>query len=114
MNNVDISMFSEEQQKTLYEGYGEQFLFYNGMWFMINSVVSYALAKNMVMVDKKLREELDYAFQAHDYDYAMLCARLLQDTGMVEFLKNYTTIDKNDKIFNEMIVFVNKARTEQK
>ena len=57
--NVDLSMFSEQQKKTVYESYGEKFLMFNGLGFMVNFVISYALAKNMQMVNKKLREELD-------------------------------------------------------
>ncbi len=110
VNKVNVSMFSPEQQKMIYEGYGEQFLIYNGMWFMINAVVSYSLANNIEMVNKKLKAELDYAFKAHDYDYAMLCARLLQDNEMTEFLKNYTTIDKHAKVYIEMINFIQNAK----
>ena len=105
ISNVDISMFSEQQRKTIYESYGEKFLYYNGLGFMVNCVISYALAKNLEMVDKKLREELDYAFKAHDYDYALLCSKLLQDQGMITFLKNYTQTDKYEKLFNDVIKF---------
>ena len=104
--NVDISMFEERQKKIIYESYGEKFLFYTGMAFMVNCVLSYALAKNKEMIDKKLREELDYAFKAHDYDYALLCAKLLQDNGMIEFIKNYTQTDKYENVFNSMIKYI--------
>jgi len=100
--NVDISMFEERQRKIIYESYGEKFLYYNGMAFMVNCVLSYALAKNKEMMDKKLREELDYAFKAQDYDYALLCAKLLQDKGMVAYLKNYTKTDKYENVFNSI------------
>ena len=108
--NVDISMFSEQQKKIIYESYGEKFLYYNGIAFMVNCVTSYALAKNKDLMNKKLREELDYAFKAQDYDYALLCAKLLNDYGMVGFIKNYTKSDKYEKIFNDMNKFVLEAR----
>ena len=108
--NVDISMFSEQQKKIIYESYGEKFLYYNGIAFMVNCVTSYALAKNKDLMNKKLREELDYAFKAQDYDYALLCAKLLNDHGMVEFIKNYTKTDKYEKIFNDVNKFVLEAR----
>jgi len=108
--NVDVSMFSDKQKKQIYEGYGEKFLMYNGMAFMVNCVLSYAFAKNKEMVDKKLREELDYAFKAQDYDYALLCAKLLNDPGMISFVKNYTTKDKYEKVFEQ----VNKYLVEVK
>ncbi len=111
VNNVNISMFSPEQQKIIYEGYGEQFLIYNGLWFMMNAVVSYALAKNIEMVNKKLKSELDYAFKAHDYDYATLCARLLGENTTVEFLKNYNPSNKYESIYNELIGFINKVKS---
>ena len=38
--NVDISMFDERQKKIIYEGYGEKFLYYSGMAFMVNCVIS--------------------------------------------------------------------------
>ncbi len=110
--NVDISMFSEQQKKTVYESYGEKFLYYNGMAFMVNCVLSYALAKNKEMKEKKLREELDYAFKAQDYDYALLCAKLLQDKGMVEFIKNYTNQDKYENVFNSMIKYVQENKND--
>ncbi len=110
VNNVNISMFSQEQQKIIYEGYGEQFLMYNGMWYMINAVVSYSLAKNIEMVNKKLKQEVEYAIKAHDYDYGMLCARLMQDNVMIEFLKNYTNGERYDQAYNEIVVFVNMAK----
>ncbi len=106
--NVDINMFDERQRRIIYESYGEKFLYYNGMAFMVNCVLSYALAKNKEMVDKKLREELDYAFKAQDYDYALLCAKLLQDNGMTAFIKNYTNQDKYENVFNSMIKFIAK------
>ena len=110
--NVDISMFEERQKKIIYESYGEKFLFYTGMAFMVNCVLSYALAKNKEMIDKKLREELDYAFKAHDYDYALLCAKLLQDNGMIEFIKNYTQTDKYENVFNSMIKYINGIKND--
>ena len=110
--NIDISMFDERQRKIIYESYGEKFLFYTGMAFMVNCVLSYALAKNKEMVDKKLREELDYAFKAHDYDYALLCAKLLQDNGMIEFIKNYTQTDKYENVFNSMIKYLNVVKND--
>ena len=108
--NVDISMFSEQQKKIIYESYGEKFLYYNGIAFMVNCVTSYALAKNKDLMNKKLREELDYAFKAQDYDYALLCAKLLNDAGMISFVKNYTTKDKYEKVFEQ----VNKYLIEVK
>ena len=104
--NVNVSMFNEQQQKKIYESYGEKFLYFNGMAFMVNCVLSYALAKNKELMDKKLREELDYGFTSHDYDYALLCAKLLDDKGMVAYLKSYTQTDKYGKIFNQMSNFV--------
>ena len=112
ISNVDISMFSETQRKKVYESYGEKFLSYNGLGFMVNCVLSYALAKNPEMVNKKLKEELDYAFTAHDYDYALLCAKLMSDESMIKFLKNYTQSDKYEKIFNEMNKFVSEAKND--
>ena len=109
--NVDISMFEERQRKIIYESYGEKFLFYTGMAFMVNCVLSYALAKNKEMMDKKLREELDYAFKAQDYDYALLCSKLLQDRGMIAYLKNYTETDKYESLFNSMIKYILEAKT---
>ena len=111
VNNVNISMFNEQQRKMVYEGYGEQFLVYNGLWFMLNAIVSYSLAKNIGMVEKKLNQELEYAIHAQDYDYALLCARLLQDKAMEEFIKNYNTTGKYDKVFNETIGFVLAAKS---
>lgn len=107
--NVDISMFDEKQRKIVYESYGEKFLYYNGMAFMVNCVLSYALAKNNEMVDKKLREELDYAFKAQDYDYALLCAKLLKDNGLIAFIKNYTNQDKYENVFNSMIKYISNT-----
>ena len=104
--NVDISMFDEKQRKIIYESYGEKFLMYNGLGFMVNCVISYALAKNLDMTNKKLKEELDYAFTAHDYDYALLCAKLMHDESMISFLKNYTNQDKYEKIFNMINKFI--------
>lgn len=114
ITNVNVSMFSEEQRKIIYEGYGEQFLIYNGLWFMINAIVSYSLAKNIGMVEKKLNQELEYAIHAQDYDYALLCARLLQDKSMEEFIKNYNTTGKYDKVFDETIGFVMAAKPLEK
>src|SRR3989344_1377020 len=110
--NVDISMFDERQKKIIYEGYGEKFLYYSGMAFMVNCVISYALAKNLEMVNKKLREELDYAFKAHDYDYALLRAKLLQDNGLIAYLKNYTSQDKYENVFNSMNKYVLEAKND--
>ena len=64
------------------------------------------------MTNKKLKEELDYAFTAHDYDYALLCAKLLQDQSMIDFVKNYTSSDKYEKIFNDMIKFILGAKND--
>ena len=110
VSNVNVSMFNEQQKNKIYESYGEKFLYFNGMAFMVNRVLSYALAKNVQMMDKKLREELDYGFMSHDYDYALLCAKLLNDKGMTEYLKSYTQTDKYEKIFNQMNKFVFDAR----
>ena len=110
--NVDVSMFSDKQKKQIYEGYGEKFLMYNGMAFMVNCVLSYTFAKNKEMVDKKLREELDYAFKAQDYDYALLCAKLLQDNGLIAYLKNYTSQDKYENVFNSMNKYVLEAKND--
>jgi hypothetical protein len=106
INNVNTSMFNEQQKKKIYESYGEKFLYYNGLAFMVNCVLSYALAKNKEMAEKKLREELDYAFKSHDYDYALLCSKLLNDKGMTDFLKQYTKTDKYEKVFNDLNKFI--------
>ena len=112
ISNVDISMFNEDQRKRVYESYGEKFLYYNGMAFMVNCVLSYSLAKNNELVDKKLREELDYAFKAQDYDYALLCAKLLKDNGMVAFIKNYTNQDKYENVFNSMMKVISGVKND--
>ena len=110
VHNVNISMFSEQQRKIIYESYGEKFLFFNGMVFMVNCVVSYALAKNIDMANKKLKQEFDYALKQYDYEYAYLCARLLDDEKMVEFVKQYDIKGKYDKIFDDVNNFVMEAR----
>jgi len=110
VNNVNTSMFNDQQKKHIYESYGEKFLYYNGLAFMVNSVISYSLAKNWKMAEKKLREELDYAFNSHDYDYALLCSKLLNDKGMTEFIRQYTQTEKYEKLFNEMSKVVSEAR----
>lgn len=110
VNNVNISMFSEQQRKIVYESYAEQYFMFNGLGFMVNCVISYALAKNIEMVNKKLKQELDYALKQYDYDYALLCAKLLQDEKMIEFLKQYNITNKYDKIFNDISKFVLEAR----
>ena len=110
VNNVDLTMFSELQTKKIYETYAEQFFMFDGLGYMVNCVVSYALAKNIEMVNKKLKKELDYALKQYDYDYALLCAKLLQDNEMIEFLKQYNITNKYDKIFNEVNRFVIEAR----
>ena len=108
--NVNTSMFSEQQRKIIYESYGEQFFMYNGLAFMVNCVISYALAKNIGIVNKKLKQEFDYALKQYDYDYALLCAKLMNDEKMIEFLKQYDIKGKYDKIFNDMDKFVSEAR----
>jgi len=110
VHNVNTSMFSEQQRKIIYESYGEQFLMFNGLGYMVNCVVPYALAKNINMVDKKLKQELDYALKQYDYEYAFLCAKLLNDKKMVEFVKQYDVKGDYDKIFNDMNKFVSEAR----
>jgi len=110
VNNVDLTMFSELQRKRIYETYGEQFLMFDGLGYMVNCVIAYALAKNIEMVNKKLKKELDYALKQYDYDYASLCAKLLQDNEMIEFLKQYNVTNKYDKIFNTVNKFVLEAR----
>ncbi|AJF62522.1 MAG: hypothetical protein QT11_C0001G0374 [archaeon GW2011_AR20] len=110
VHNVNTSMFSEQQRKIIYESYGEQFLMFNGLGYMVNCVVPYALAKNINMVDKKLKQELDYALKQYDYEYAFLCAKLLNDEKMVEFVKQYDVKGDYDKIFNDMNKFVSEAR----
>ena len=112
VSNVDISMFNEDQRRRVYESYGEKFLYYNGMAFMVNCVLSYSLAKNNELVDKKLREELDYAFKAQDYDYALLCAKLLKDNGMIAFIKNYTNKDKYENVFNSMMKVISGVKND--
>jgi len=110
VHNVNTSMFSEQQRKVIYESYGEQFLMFNGLGYLVNCVVPYALAKNMNMVDKKLKQELDYALKQYDYEYAFLCAKLLNDEKMIEFVKQYDVKGRYDKIFNDMSKFVSEAR----
>ena len=108
VHSVNVSMFSEQQQKLIYESYAEQFLGFNGMFFMANCVISYALADNLEMINKKLKQEFDYALKQYDYDYALLCARLLNDDGMIEFLKQYNVTNKYDKIFEDINKFIKK------
>lgn len=108
INNVNVSMFSEQQRKLIYEGYAEQFLAYNGLGFMVNCVISYALANNLNMVNEKLKQELDYALKQYDYDYALLCARLMNDNSMIEFLKQYNTTNKYDRIFDDVNKFIKR------
>jgi len=110
VHNVNTSMFSDQQRKVIYEGYADQFFMFNGLGFMVNCVISYALAKNLGMVNKKLKQELDYALKQYEYDYALLCANLLQDEKMIEFLKQYNITNKYDKIFNDINKFVLEAR----
>lgn len=110
ITNVNVSMFSEQQKKRIYEGYGEQFLVYNGLAFMVNCVLSYALAKNIGMVNKKLKQELDYSLKQYDYEYALLCAKLMNDEKMIEFLNQYNITNKYNKIFNDVNKFVSEAR----
>ena len=110
VHNVNVSMFDEKQRKIIYESYAEQYLMFNGLGFMVNCVLSYALAKNILMMDKKLKQELDYALKQYDYDYALLCAKLLNDEKMIEFLKQYDVKGKYDKIFGDMNKFVSEAR----
>ncbi len=110
VNNVDIGMFDEKQKRKIYESYGEQFLSFNGMGYMVNCVIPYALAKNVHMVNEKLHKELEYALQAQDYDYALLCAKLLDDQGMIEFIKNYTKVDKYERVFNDVNKFILEAK----
>lgn len=106
VHNVNTSMFSDEQRKLIYESYGEQFLIFNGLFFMTNCVVSYALANNLGIINKKLKQELDYALKQYDYDYALLCARLLNDKSMIEFLKQYNITNNYDKIFSDINKFI--------
>ncbi len=108
VHKVNISMFSEQQQKLIYDSYAEQFFSYGGLGFMVNCVIPYALANNLVMVDKKLKQEIDYALKQNDYDYALLCARLLNDNAMVEFLKQYNVTNKYDKIFDDLNKFIKR------
>ena len=108
--NVNVSMFSDNQRKIIYESYGEQFLMFNGLGFMVNCVLSYALAKNLEIVNKKLKQEFDYALKQYDYEYAFLCARLMNDEKMIEFLKQYNIKGKYEKIFNDMNKFLVEAR----
>jgi len=110
IHNVDISMFGEEQRKKIYESYAEQFFGFNGMGYMVNCVISYALAKNIQRVNEKLHKELEYALKAQDYDYALLCAKLLDDPEMVGFIKNYTKIEKYERVFNDINKFVLGAK----
>jgi len=110
VNNVNISMFSEEQRKLVYESYAEQFLGFNGLFFMSNCVVSYALANNLDMVNKKLKQEVEYALKQYDYDYALLCAKLLDDQKIVEFLKQYRITNNYDNIFNNINKFILEIR----
>ncbi|MEK6835911.1 MAG: hypothetical protein AABX55_02715 [Nanoarchaeota archaeon] len=111
VNKVDLSMFSELQRKKIYETYAEQFFMFNGLGYMVNCVASYALARNIEMVNKKLKQELEYALKQYDYDYALLCARLLQDNSMIEFLKQYKISNKYDNIFNELNKLILGAKT---
>jgi|SRR3989344_6721141 len=106
IHKVNISMFSEQQKKLIYESYAEQFLSYSELGFMVNCVISYALANNQEMVTKKLKQELDYAIKQQDYDYALLCARLMSDDSMVEFLKQYNPTNKYDKVFSDINKFI--------
>src|SRR3989344_1636097 len=105
VDKINVSMFSEKQKKIIYESYGEQFLMFDGLGFMVNCVASYALAKNLEMTNKKLKQEFDYGLKQYDYDYALLCAKLLNDKEMIEFLKQYNPTNKYDNIFNELNIF---------
>jgi len=113
ITKVEVNMFNEEQKKRIYESYGEQFLVYNGVWFMVNCVTSYALAKNIDMVNQKLKQELDYALKQYDYDYAFLCARLMQDETITEFLKQYSITVKYEKIFSELNKIISEAKPQK-
>ncbi|MEK6835006.1 MAG: hypothetical protein AABX61_01960 [Nanoarchaeota archaeon] len=108
--NVSISMFSEQQKKIIYDSYAEKYLMFNGLGFMVNCVLSYALAKNIEMVNKKLKQELEYALKQYDYEYAFLCTKLLNDEKMIEFLKQYDIKGRYDKIFNDINKFILEAR----
>ena len=108
VHKINISMFSEQQQKIIYNSYAEQFFSYGGLGFMVNCVVPYALANNLEMVDKKLKQEIEYALKQSDYEYAFLCARLLNDNAMVEFLKQYNVTNKYDKIFDDLNKFIKR------
>jgi hypothetical protein len=110
VHNVNTSMFSEQQRKVIYESYADQFFMFNGLGFMVNCVVSYTLSKNIEMVNKKLKMEFDYALKQYDYDYALLCARLMQDEKMIEFLKQYNIKGKYDKMFNDLDKFILEAK----
>ena len=110
VHNVNTSMFSDQQRKVIYEGYADQFFMFNGLGFMVNCVISYALAKNLGMVNKKLKQELDYALKQYDYDYALLCAKLMDNKEMIEFLKQYKISNRYDNIFNQLNKSIMGAR----
>ncbi len=110
VDKVNVSMFNEQQQKFIYESYGENFLSYNGLGFMTNCILSYALAKNISMVNKKLQKEIDYALLQKDYDYAILCAKLMDNSEMIKFLEQYSKSNKYENIFNGINKYIIEAR----
>ncbi|MBI2673193.1 hypothetical protein HYX19_02955 [Candidatus Woesearchaeota archaeon] len=110
IDHTDLSMFGEKAKK-IYDLYGDKFMNQEGVIAMTIAVKSFIRSGFIEKAKKKLLLEGDRAIKEREYNYALLCYRLLGDDSIVNFLlsNNFNSKDSNidySKVYSNIISYI--------
>lgn len=110
IDHTDLSMFGEEAKK-IYDLYGDKFMDQGGVVAMTIAVKSFIKAGFIEKAKKKLLMEGDRAVKEKEYNYALLCYKLLGDDSIVNFLlsNNFSSKDSNmdySKLYSSIVGYI--------
>ena len=112
IDNVDLSMFDQEQKRDIYENYADMFESYLGPPFLSITVKAYHKAGAFLKIKQRLTREAQKALGDEFFSYSLVCYKLLDDKPMIKFLEENHTNDGKDfkidysKLYNELLNLV--------
>lgn len=109
VDNVDLSMFEQDQKKEIYESYADLFDSYLGPPFLSITLKAYHKAGAFLKIKDRLTREAQKALSDEFFSYALMCYKLLDDKPMVKFIEENHSHDGKDfkvdytSLYNELL-----------
>lgn len=112
IENVDLSMFDQNQKREIYETYADKFDAYLGPPFLSITIKAYHNAGAFLKIKERLTKEAQKALSDEFFAYALLCYKLLDDKPMIKFIEENHASDGKDfkvdysSLYNDLINLV--------